>query len=187
MGKKQIRTREPLRLAETVCGWHNPPGARKCGEIPYALIRLMTSHYQWDINAQTKHAPPRLGASLRSRLRVSLRSLATPWLAASLRSSPPGLVAALGDLDEAQKVTVINNVKQSPELAKLIATIDGAQKSPLVLATAMTGPEKVAQQMSLDTKMKIVDIAANIAKITVALGVVDSENVRKALDVPLPL
>ena len=62
MGKKQIRTREPLRLAETVCGWHNLPGARKCEEIPYALIRLMTSHYQWDINAQTKHAPPRLGA-----------------------------------------------------------------------------------------------------------------------------
>ena len=60
--KKQIRTREPLRLAETVCGWHNPPGARKCEEIPYALIRLMTSLYQWDINAQTKHAPPRLGA-----------------------------------------------------------------------------------------------------------------------------
>ena len=54
MGKKQIRTREPLRLAETVCGWHNPPGARKCEEIPYASIRLMTSHYQWDINAQTK-------------------------------------------------------------------------------------------------------------------------------------
>ena len=51
-----------MRLAETVCGWHNPPGARKCEEIPYALIRLMTSHYQWDINAQTKHAPPRLGA-----------------------------------------------------------------------------------------------------------------------------
>ena len=62
MGKKQIRTREPLRLAETVCGWHNPPGARKCEENPYALIRLMTSHYQWDNNAQTKHVPPRLGA-----------------------------------------------------------------------------------------------------------------------------
>ena len=28
-----------------------------------------------------RHAPPRLGASLRSRLRVSLCSLATPWLA----------------------------------------------------------------------------------------------------------
>ena len=90
-------------------------------------------------------------------------------------------------MDEAQKVTVINNVKQSPELKKLIETIAGAQESPLVRVTAMTGPEKVAQQMSLDTKMKIVDIAANIAKITVALGVVDSENVRKALDVPLPL
>ena len=51
-----------MRLAETVCGWHNPPGVRKCEEIPYALIRLMTSHYQWNINAQTKHAPPRLGA-----------------------------------------------------------------------------------------------------------------------------
>ena len=104
-----------------------------------------------------------------------------------LEAETPGLVAALGDLDEAQKVTVINNVKQSPELAILIATIKGAQESPLVQATAMTSPEKVAQQMSLDTKMKIVDIAANIAKITVALGVVDSENVRKALDVPLPL
>ena len=51
----------------------------------------------------------------------------------------------------------------------------------------MTGMDKVAQQMSLDTKMKIVDIAANIAKITVALGVVESEKVRDALDVRLPL
>lgn len=104
-----------------------------------------------------------------------------------LESETPGLVAALGDLDEAQKVTVINNVKQSPELANLIAAINAAKASPLVLTTTMTGPDKVAQQMSLDTKMKIVDIAANLVKITVALGVVESENVRKALDVPLPL
>ena len=79
MGKKQIRTREPLRLAETVCGWHNPPGARKCEEIPYALIRLMTSHYQWDINAQTKHAPPRLGAPLRYGPRHYM-SPQVPWV-----------------------------------------------------------------------------------------------------------
>ena len=79
MGKKQIRTREPLRLAETVCGWHNPPGARKCEEIPYASIRLMTSHYQWDINAQTKHAPPRLGAPLRYGPRHYM-SPQVPWV-----------------------------------------------------------------------------------------------------------
>ena len=87
MGKKQMRTREPLRLAETVCGWHNPPGARKCEEIPYALIRLMTSHYQWDINAQTKHAPPRLGAPLRYGPRHYMSAYA-----ASLRSVAPGSI-----------------------------------------------------------------------------------------------
>ena len=103
-----------------------------------------------------------------------------------LESETPGLVAALGDLDEAQKVTVINNVKQSPELAKLIATAGSLQNSPLVVSTAMVGQEKLAKGMSLETKMKIVDIAANIAKITVALGVVESENVRDALDVRLP-
>ena len=81
MGKKQIRTREPLRLAETVCGWHNPPGARKCEEIPYALIRLMTSHYQWDINAQTKHAPPRLGAPVSASRYARLLRRGRPVLA----------------------------------------------------------------------------------------------------------
>ena len=82
MGKKQIRTREPLRLAETVCGWHNPPGARKCEEIPYALIRLMTSHYQWDINARTKtRAHP--GSELPSSRLASLACYAV-----ARRSSP---------------------------------------------------------------------------------------------------
>ena len=68
-----------MRLAETVCGWHNLPGARKCEEIPYESIRLMTSHYQWDINTQTKHAPPRLGAPLRYGPRHYM-SPQVPWV-----------------------------------------------------------------------------------------------------------
>ena len=68
-----------MRLAETVCGWHNPPGARKCEDIPHASIRLMTSDYQWDINTQTKLAPPRLGASLRYGPRHYM-SPQVPWV-----------------------------------------------------------------------------------------------------------
>ena len=43
---------------------------------------ISSFHCQWDKQTQKIcHAPSGLGASLRSRLRVSLRSLATPWLA----------------------------------------------------------------------------------------------------------
>ena len=72
---KPVRARTPGIDHKNKCeprqGWHNA-----WREIPHCFKILLT---------QKKHAP---STARSSRLRVSLRSLAPPWLAASLRSSP---------------------------------------------------------------------------------------------------
>ena len=57
-----------------------------CGDLQYLQL----------INNKRDTCSPRLGASLRSRLRVSLRSLATPWLA-----SPWGFASSLATPSQA--------------------------------------------------------------------------------------
>lgn len=98
-----------------------------------------------------------------------------------LEKRTPQIISALEDLSDAERVTFINNVVNLPEVKTLTMTVMSAANSPVALSAAKLSDDPAAADavLPMESRMKLVDICANLAKIGVALRL-EREDVRDA-------
>ncbi len=104
---------------------------------------------------------------------------------ALLSRSTPEILASLESLTDEQRVAVITALMQAPEIAQLMGSLEPLMASPAAaeLMPVMAGeadPAAMAAAQPLKTKLQVIDICANLLKISIALGV-DSPTVQAAL------
>lgn len=90
------------------------------------------------------------------------------------------IIVAVKDMSDDDKMKLIQGIKQSEELKKLIEVIMSMEDGKLVKTYTEAddlNPEKIAGDLPFETKMQLIDIVADIAKISVALGV-EKEKIR---------
>ena len=96
----------------------------------------------------------------------------------------PDLIAEFEDLTDAERAAVIVSVLKSDEGKKLLAEIEALSANESVakvVGKAMSsGPEELSD-FPLETKLQVVDIAANVLKVAVTLGI-DKKEVQKAVE-----
>lgn len=93
-----------------------------------------------------------------------------------LTNVTPGILTALEPLTNEQKVTVIQAIMTSEEIGKLAeATAPLSEsKAAATVMPAVAGeadPMSLTADMTMQTKLQVIDIVANIAKIAIGLGV----------------
>ncbi len=95
-------------------------------------------------------------------------------LDALLAKVTPEILNKLEGLDDAGRMMLVSSLAQSPELAKLAdaAAPLSNSKAATTLAPIVGGenPAAAADLLPYRSKMKLVDIVANITKIAIALG-----------------
>lgn len=90
-----------------------------------------------------------------------------------LEKNTPGILAALEPLTDEQRMSVIGELAQAPELGELMLTAASLQESKAAasLLPLLAGDAPVdADVISYGAKMKVIDIVANLTKIAVGLG-----------------
>ncbi len=99
-------------------------------------------------------------------------------LDAQLADSTPAILQALEPLNNEQRLSVIQGLMQATELSALMeASAPLAEgKAAATLMPAISGetpPTELAATLPYKTKLQIIDIAANLLKICIGLGVDD--------------
>lgn len=112
--------------------------------------------------------------------RDSDTATAVSSLHAFLADRTPIIIAAVKDMPVEEKIKLIQEIKQSAELKKLVETAMSISDGKLVKSYTELDdfePEDIAGKLSFDTKIQLIEIVADIAKISVALGI-ENEKVR---------
>lgn len=84
------------------------------------------------------------------------------------------------DMSAEDKIKLIQEIKQSEELKKLVEAAMSASDGKLVKAYTELDAfdaNEIAGKLSFDTKIRFIEIVADVAKICVALGI-ENEKVR---------
>lgn len=97
-------------------------------------------------------------------------------LDALLARTTPGILASLEPLTNEQRMAVIGNIMQAPEIGGLMESVGRLQESPAAAAITPivdgdADPMTFAATQTLQTKVKVVDICANLLKIALGLGI----------------
>lgn len=93
-----------------------------------------------------------------------------------LAGSTPGILTALEPLTDEQRVAVIMGLMQSPELGAVCEALAPLSESKAAAAVmpAIVGeadPASIPATLPYKTKLQVVDIAANLLKIAIGLGI----------------
>lgn len=93
-----------------------------------------------------------------------------------LANATPGILATLEPLTNEQKVTVIQAIMVSEEICKLAETSAplSESKAAATVMPAVAGaadPMALTAELSMQSKLQLIDIVANVAKIAIGLGV----------------
>lgn len=95
-------------------------------------------------------------------------------LDALLSKVTPDILTKLEPLSDEQRMTIIGSLAQSPELAALMEASQtlNESKAAATLAPIVSGenPAAAADVLPYASKMKLIDIVANLTKIAIGLG-----------------
>lgn len=97
-------------------------------------------------------------------------------LDAQLSASTPAILQALEPLTNAQRASVIQGLMAAPELQALAAAAAplGEGQAAAAIMPAIAGdadPAELAASLPYKTKMQVIDVAANLLKICIGLGI----------------
>lgn len=97
-------------------------------------------------------------------------------LDAQLSASTPAIVQALEPLTNEQRLSVIQGLMSAPELNALVAAAAPLSegKAAAALMPTITGeadPTELSSALPFKTKLQVIDIAANLLKICIGLGI----------------
>ncbi len=96
-------------------------------------------------------------------------------LDALLAKVTPDILVRLEPLNDEQRMLIIGSMAQSPELSALMETAQALpeSKAAATLAPIVSGknPTAAADVLPYASKIKLVDIAANLTKIAIGLGI----------------
>lgn len=157
-----------------------------CLALALAPAVCMTAQANPEVNATTtiRAAISNLAAVAANSQTKDLPTVISE-IDALLSRSTPEILSTLEPLTDEQRVAVITALMQAPELAQLMESLEPLMSSPAAaeLMPVMAGeadPAAMAAAQPIKTKFQVVDICANLLKISIALGV-DSPTVQAAL------
>lgn len=95
-------------------------------------------------------------------------------LDALLSKATPDILAGLEPLTDEQRMLLLGSLAQAPELAKLVEaaqTLNESKAAATLMPLMMTeNPAAAADVLPFASKMKVIDIIANLTKIAIGLG-----------------
>lgn len=147
-----------------------------CLALAFAPVVCMSSYASEDVAAQDtlKGAIVELTSLAESAKDKELVTLVDE-LDALLAKVTPDILARLESLTDEQRMMLIGSLAQSPELAGLMEAVQllGESKAAATLMPLMTSENAAAAAdvLPFASKMKLVDIVANLTKMVIGLGV----------------